>query len=327
MSRSVLSRLCMLACLAAPVAAHSPADKLNPSLYSHVATLPDTVGGQGLASFAFDRAANRLYAGSTLGLFWVDVNDPRPVWKGPMFKSNILHIEFGPEVRRVFYMSREDVGYVDVDALETPHSIAKLRAHDIVYEPTRQELYVAYRAPRVQVFSATSGERSGAIELPSWYAESLEAIPGRVFLTLPTKNELYAIDAASHHVGAWPVTGKIVTPAYLEADPAGRFLFLRYYQNVVAIDTSSAKVIGRISSGSTPAIAFDPGTNLLVTTFPYSSPPFKVAAYRVDDSGFTQVAAMDNPSIGISGVEPTSSGFLQAGVHSLLVWTLKNPTR
>jgi hypothetical protein len=117
------------------------------------------------------------------------------------------------------------------------------------------------------------------------------------------------------------VSGKIVTPAYLEADPSGRYLFLTYYQNVVAIDTSTAKIVGRISSGATPAIAFDPGANLLVTTFPYSSPPYKVAAYRVDASGFTQVAAMDNPSIGLRGVEPMSHGFVQSGMHALLLWT------
>jgi hypothetical protein len=326
MVRSIVARFCLLTCLVVPLSAQSPASKIDPALYSHVATLPDRIGGQNLSTFAFDRAAHRLYAGSWLGLYWVDLTDEHPVWKGPMFKANILHVEFGPEVRRLFYMTLDEVGYVSADALETPHTIASVRAHDIVYEPTRQELYEAYRAPRVQVFSATSGERSGAIELPSWYAQSLEAIPGRVFLTLPTRSGLYAVDAASHHVGAWPVDGKIVTPVTLEADPAGRYLFATYYQNLVAIDTATAKVVGRISSGATPAIAFDPGSNLLITTFPYSEPPFHVAAYRVDSNGFTQVGSMENPAIGGRGVEPTSDGFIQKGEFSFLVWAL-SPTR
>ncbi len=320
MTRWTCSRLCLLACLVAPLAAQPATDK-TPPLYAHVATLPDTIGGQPLVTLAFDRAAKRLYAGSNLGLYWVNVDEEHPVWKGPMFRAQITKIEFAPEVGRVFFVTREAVGYVDVAALESPRLIANVHANDIAYEPSRRELYVAYRAPRLQVFDATSGEPSGGIDLPGWWGESLEAIPGRVFLTLPSANGLYAIDAASHHVGPWPVSGKIITPAYLEADPSGRYLFLTYYQNVVAINTSTAKIVGRISSGATPAIAFDPGSNLLVTTFPYSSPPYKVAAYKVDETGFTQVAAMENPSIGLRGVEPTSNGFVQSGVHAFLLWT------
>lgn len=335
MGRSFVSRLALSSCLCAVVAlspagvraAAQPADKVSSSLYAHVATLPDRVGGEGLISVSFDRVKGRLYAVSNLGLYWVDANEEKPVWKGPMFKAQLTRVECAPDLGRVFFAGRETVGYVDVNALETPHAIARVWASDLVYEPSRKEIYVAYRAPRLQVFSAVTGERSGSVELPSWEGQSLEAIPGRVFLTLPTKSGLYAIDAASHHIGPWKVTGKLVTPAFLEADPSGRYLFASYHQNIVAIDTATAAIVGRVVSGSTPSIAFDPGSGLLVATYIEGPAPQKVGAFKVDAKGLTLVGAFENPGLGTAGVEPTTNGFIQRGAHSLLVWSMNHSTK
>lgn len=335
MGRSFVSRLALSSCLlvvaglsaAGARVTAAPADTVSSSLYAHVATLPDTVGGQPLISVSFDRTAGRLYAVSNLGLYWVNANEDKPVWKGPMFKAQLTKVECAPDLGRVFFAGRETVGYVDVNALETPHTMARVWASDLVYEPTRKEVYVAYRAPKLQVFSATTGERSGAIDLPSWQGLSLEAIPGRVFLTLPTRDGLYAIDAATHHIGQWPVKGKLVTPAYLEADPSGRYLFASYDKNIVAIDTATANIVGRVTSGWTSAIAFDPGSNLLVATYIEGPAPQKVGAFKVDANGLSLVGAFENPTRGLTGVEPLSNGFVQRGTHSLLVWSLSQGTR
>jgi hypothetical protein len=111
-----------------------------------------------------------------------------------------------------------------------------------------------------------------------------------------------------------------VTPVYLEADPSGRYLFAAYYQNIVAIDADNGTVVGRATVPSTPAIAYDPGTQLLVATWADEPTPVRVAAFRVSAQGLTEVSQFKNPSAGAIGVEPTSHGFVQLGGNRLYLW-------
>jgi hypothetical protein len=141
-----------------------------------------------------------------------------------------------------------------------------------------------------------------------------------VFLGVGGKDGLYAIDAATHTVAPWPVTGRIVTPVYLDADPDGKYLFLTYSRDIVAIDVERAAVIGRVVTPFSGAIAYDPGTRLLVVTYDDDPPPTRIVAYRVDENGLTPAGRMKSPSLGRRGVEPMHRGFLQSGLHTLLVW-------
>jgi hypothetical protein len=294
--------------------------------YTMVATLPFRVDGQPLRAFAFDASRHRLYAGSNRGLFWVDLSEPTPRVKGPIIRKNILRIEFSPELSRMFYTTPDEVGYADLDHFgESRQLIDHIVPQDLVYEPTRREVYVSTRDPRLIVFDGASGRREDDVPLPGWYGVELESIPGRVFFSLGDRDGLYALDAATHHVAPWPVTGRVVTPARIEADPAGQYLFLSYYREIVAIDIASATVVGRVVTFSTPAIAFDPGDRLLIATWRNDPPPTKVMAYRVDAQGLTLAAELENPDVGASGVEPTSHGFVQAGNLRLLVWTSQPP--
>jgi hypothetical protein len=47
----------------------------------------------------------------------------------------------------------------------------------------------------------------------------------------------------------------------------------------------------------------------------------KVAAFRPDATGLTEVENLQNPAIGQLGIEPTTNGFVQAGFKGLLVWS------
>ena len=58
----------------ATLTAHQPGP-----VYKQVASIDLKVGGQAFRSLAFDAKANRLYAGSDLGLFWVNVADDASV--------------------------------------------------------------------------------------------------------------------------------------------------------------------------------------------------------------------------------------------------------
>jgi hypothetical protein len=312
----------LLAIVVAPLVAQQGGSL---SEYSHRATLPSTVGGRVLGSFQFDASANRLYAASDRGLFWVDLTETRPIFKGPMFKENIRRIEFAPELGRIFFFTFEGVGYVDTASLSEPHMFVRMQAEDLTYEPSRRELYVTARERRVRVFDAKTGEAGAVIDVPGWYATQLEAMPGKVFLTVAGEQPLYAIDAATHKVSAFPIGGKFTTPAHMEADPAGRYLFLSYYQNIMALDAKTGRVIGRVNAPFTPSIAFDPGSNLLIATWENDPPPTRISTYRVEDSGLSLVSELRNPGVGMSGIEPTSKGFIQRGRLSLLVWAFTGP--
>jgi hypothetical protein len=317
-----LSRCAMLVVFSGGLVAPVVARPADPAPYAVIATLPDVIGGQALHTLVFDPVGKRLYAGSQIGLYWCDLSEATPRMKGPLFRKNIRTIEVAPDLGRVFYATPDEIGYADVGRDGAPVHLANIWARALAYEPTRHELYVASRAPVVQVFDARSGEHGVDVSLPGWYGAQLEPIPGRVFLSVGGKDGLYAIDAATHQVAPWPVVGRVVTPATIEADPGGRYLFLAYYREIVAIDVATATVTGRVVMASTPAIAFDPGTGLLLATWHDDSPPpIKVVAFRVDATGLIAVAQLPNPPIGGVGVEPTSHGFIQAGYHGLLVWS------
>ena len=292
--------------------------------YAVVGTVPDRVDGQELRTFACDQAGNRLYLGSDRGLFFVDLAEPTRI-QGPMFRKDVRRIEFAENLGRLFYVTDEEVGYIDARAGGEPVRLrSRLRAFDIAYEPTAHELYVATRDPYLTVFDARSGEFGFRISLPGWYATSLEAAPGRVYLHVSPNTGFSVVDGSSHRVSAWPVKG-VVAPAYLEADPEGRYLFLSYDRYIAAIDAKTGTVLGRVVAPYAPSIAFDPGSRLLIATWNDDPPPTKITAFRVGPEGLTAVAHLTNPRIGEVGVEPTYRGFVQRGMYSLIFWAFREP--
>ena len=245
----------------------------------------------------------------------------------PLVKRSVWKIEAAWDLGRVFFAAQDYIGYVDAKGGEAKQ-IATGNAQDLVYEPTKHEIYASFaRTAEVQVFDARTGTLAATISLPGWNASELESVPGKVFCLLGGKDGIYAIDANTHRIAAWPVDGRIVTPGYLEADPGGRTLFMARDQEIDAIDVASAKVTGRVTMLGTAAIGFDPGTGFLLATWddPNSTDYLKVVALRPDANGLTEVERLRNPSIGGIGVEPTQNGFIQAGNHALLVWSSALP--
>jgi hypothetical protein len=310
-----LASLTLVTPLAARQAAAPP--------YQMVATLDRAADGYGFTTFAFDAKANRLYMGSLGGLFWVDLSEKKPRIKGPSVRKRIGKIEFAPELQKIFYATADEVGYADLDRFGESKTLATdLTPRDIVYEPSQKELYVATRDPKLLVFDGATGRARDDLSLPGWFANQLEAIPGRVFVELDDKQGLYAIDAATHQIAPWPVTGRFITPAFLEADPSGEYLFAAFYRELVAIDVKRAAVTANVVTPTAPAIAFDPGERVLVATWGDDDPPpYKIRAYRPGPDGLTEIARLENPRVGISGVEPTSHGFVQSGHLALLIWS------
>ena len=53
---------------------------------------------------------------------------------------------------------------------------------------------------------------------------------------------------------------------------------------------------------------------LLATWHDDDPPPYKIRTYRPGPDGLTEIARLENPRIGISGVEPTNHGFVQQDI-------------
>jgi hypothetical protein len=294
-------------------------------LYSQTGRVPSIVDGDGLYSFAHDPVDKRLYAVNERGLYWVDLAEAVPRIKGPMVTKRFTSIELAPESRRLFYTTMDEVGMLRLGTGEPPVRLSGRvwTTGRWAYEPTRRQMYLPTRDSRMLVFDADSGERAGDVEVPGDYPIMVEALPGRVLFSLSNKSGLYAIDAQTKAVTPWKVTGKFVTPAYLDADPSGRFLFATYDRYVVAIDVASATVVGKLITAQGASIAFDPDRGLMIAAqyVTPGHPRIRLVAYRVDASGFTEVGEMKNPADGLMGLESfRGGGFLQSGHRSLLLW-------
>ena len=293
--------------------------------YTHVATLPSIVDGQPLRTFAFDPVLQRLYAGSDRGLFWSDLAEPQPRIKGPLVRQDIQVVEIAPDLGRVFFIAADGVYGYDVRMPGTARLIARRdQAADLAYEPTRHQLYIAEaRTPRVRVVDARSGEQGADITVPGWWAQDLEAVPGRVFLTVGGRQGLHTIDAATHRVAPWPLSQRFTTPARADADATGRFLFIANSREFAAIDAESGQVIGRVRTPFPPTIAFDAATSRLVATWNNDPPPVNIVVYDVSATGLKEIARLRNPASGLTGVEPITQGFIQRGWKSLLIWRVR----
>jgi DNA-binding beta-propeller fold protein YncE len=282
------------------------------------------VDGHGLDAFAFDPVDQRLYAGSRNGVYWVDLREREPRLKGPMLRKPIGTIEVAPEAGKLFYTTPDEFGYVNLRTNDPPKILAgrQWRTARLAYEPTRKEIYVATRERGIIVYGTEDDERGPVIERAGWYPDVLEAVPGKVFFSVANKSGLFVIDAATHTVAPFPVTGKFVTPAYLDSDPSGKYLFATYDRFLVAIDIASATVVARIVTATGARIAFDPERRLLIMAERYQGRPLiRLRAYSVDDKGFTEVAELKNPDDGLTGLESFRGGFLQQAHRSLILWS------
>ena len=291
--------------------------------YKVVGKIPDRDDGRLFRTFDTDRTTNRVYMGSDRGLYWLDLADPERV-KGPIFDKDILKIELAQDTGRLFYFTKDEVGYCDVRTTNEPKTMRdRIEARAMAYEPTKRELYVATRDPYLTIFDGTKGEFGFRLQLEaqSWFGTQLEGAPGRVYAQVGGKQGLFVIDAATHKISPWPVKG-VVTPAYMEADPEGQYLFVTWDRYVAAIDARDARIIERVVAHGS-SIAYDPGSKLLINSWIDVAPPLKITVYRVDAKGLSVVSKLENPDIGLAGVEPTNRGFLQRANTNLLVWAFQ----
>jgi hypothetical protein len=295
-----------------------------PAPYVYTGTV--SLGMDGITGLTVDAELNRLYLGHRRGLLWVDLTDRKV--RGPLTKIRITgDVDFAPGLGKLFFAVQDAIGVADIrrDQEAIPLGVID-RATDLVYEPTRRELYVFTSTPRVTIIDARSGEGGPTIELPGWFGHNAVAAGGRMFLNLGGHQGIYKIDIDTRRVEPWSVKGgRLVSPFLMQTDPAGKYLFVAPPREIVMIDIAKAEVVARVPTMSRPALAFDPAAGLLLATWATAEPTLRIMAYRVDDQGLTEIASLTVPGGGRTRLESTGSGFIQLGRGSLgaptlLVW-------
>jgi hypothetical protein len=300
--------------------------------YAQVGRLPSVVDSESLVNFVFDPVGRRLYAQSLGGVYWVDVRAREPHLNGPILPSRSGAIEIAPDLGRLYFsIDEEKFGYLNLLTSAPPKTLVgrEWRGGRLVYEPTRKEIYTPtrFRGETMAIYDADTGERAAEVRLPGYRVTALEAVPGKVFFSVENKSGLYVIDAATHSVAPWPINGQLVTPAQLEADPAGQYLIGQYERHVVAIDIPSATVVARLTTAGPASFAFDPASRMLVVAAREhpDHPRVRLRTYSLTANGFTQVAELKNPSEDQAGLYSMHGGFLQRGHRSLFLWLAGQP--
>ena len=314
-----LMRAIPLALLLIGVLALAPANSTQP--YHVAATLASVMDGRPLMWLVFDRESNRLFAGSIEGIYTADLSVPKPEMTGPLVKAHASVVEVAPDLGRVFYGGVDGIGWVS-ERGGPPVMISDKFAWDLVYEPTHHEIYASFQfLPYVMVFDARTGDRRALIDLPGWNASQLEAVPGKVFMLIGGKNGVFTIDAETHKVAPWEVSGKLITPGMLQADPSGRYLFMARPSEIDQIDIATRRLVGKATMSGMPSISFDPANGgRLVAAWPDQT--FlreRLIVFQPGPDGLKQVAQLTNTTGGVQLIR-TNHGFIQNGDHQFLVW-------
>jgi hypothetical protein len=315
--------------LLATTAAYGRAD--DPP-YIQAGRVAKAVGTGVMNEFVFDPVGRRLYGRNGEGVYWVDPRAAGSRFNGPILLRRTGAIEIAPDLGRLYFSKdRDHFGYVNLRTNAPPTTLVgkEWRGGWMVYEPVRKEIYTPTRAlgDTMAVYEADTGTLTREITLPGSRVTRLEAVPGKVFFTVEGKFGLHVIDATTHAVRPWPVNGTMVEPGRLEVDPSGRHMITQYERHVVAIDIPSARVIGQLLIPGLDDFAFDPERRLVVLAVhdPPDHPKVRLRTYALNANGFSEVAELKNPEEASAGLTSMNGGFMQAGRHSLFIWSTAPP--
>ncbi len=265
----------------------------------------------GLGGVAFDAETGRLWLGTRRGLVTLAANASavsEPVSAVP----NVGDLELAANLRRLFFVYEGDrLAYIDLTRPAPPVGIGRVhRVRDLVYEPVRRELFAFTETSDVVVLNAATGKPVRPITLPGLDGRIGVAAAGHVYLTLGGKDGVFRMDGTGRGIPRIDALGDD-TPHAIEVDHANGRLYLAYARRLAAVDIASETELGRHATLGDAAIAFDPGTGLLVAT--NTAAPMTLETLRVTPAGLELVERLDWVAPGLSWLEPTRNGFVQRG--------------
>lgn len=253
--------------------------------YRNVKEIP--VGGPGKFDYlSVDADAHRLYV--THGTMIVVIDTEKDTVVGQITDTPGVHgFALAPELRRGFSSNgRENkVSIVDLDSLKTVAKVDTAKnPDDIVYEPSRQEVYVFNGSRSVTVIDAKGGKVVTTIAYPGKPEFSVaDSQAGRIYGNVEDKNEIAVIDCKTHGIVAeWPVA-PVEGGTGMAIDVEHHRLFVVGDNKIMAmIDSANGKVIASVPIGAgTDAAEFDPESQL---------------AFAANGDGTLTIAHEDSPS-------------------------------
>jgi len=227
------------------------------------------VGGDGGWDYlSVDAAHHRLYVSHATKIVVIDTAKDTVV--GEIADTPGIHgIALAPDLGRGFASNgRENkAAIVDLATLKTLSKVDTGENPDaILFEPGRKEVYTFDgRGHTATVFVAATGKHVATIPVGG-KPEFAQADPaaGRVYVNIEDKNEVIAIDTATHQiVQHWPIApGEEATG--MDIDLVHHRLILGCSnEKMIVLDSTNGRVVASIDAGKgIDATAFDPGTQL-----------------------------------------------------------------
>ncbi len=231
------------------------------------------IGGEGGWDYlSIDASARRLYVSHGSRIVVVDLDQQTIVGEIPD-TPGVHGFALAPDLQRGFSSNGKEskASVVDLKTLKTLVKVPTGENPDaILYEPGRREVYAFNgRGQSATVIGADSNNVVATIPLPGkpeFAAADPEA--GRVYCNIEDKNEVVAIDTATHQVvNTWP-TAPGDEPAGLAIDLAHHRLFVGCHNKLmVMLDSTNGQVLATTPIGEgVDANAFDPGTGLIFSS-------------------------------------------------------------
>ena len=226
-------------------------------------------GEGGWDYLSVDPSAHRLYMSHGTEVVVADLVSDTVV--GRITNTPGVHgLAPAPDLGRGFVSDGRENKASIVD-LKTLQTIAKVETGQnpdgMLYEPGRQEAYMFNgRGESATVIDGKSGKVVATIPLegkPEFAAADPEA--GRVYDNLEDKNEVVAIDTATHKVvNRWPIApGEEGSGMAIDVAHHRLFIGCGGSKTMVMMDSTNGKVITSVPIGDgVDACAFDPGTQL-----------------------------------------------------------------
>jgi hypothetical protein len=297
------------ALVAVPVAGQS---RTAGPTYSLEATIP--IGLQPYTDLDVDPETGRVFLAVRDGMRVIDPGSGRrePLQTGLETSGTI---EVGTNIDRIFAVIDDDyVGFIDLRGYGLDRAVEVDDPGRLVYEPSTQDLYVfSARHPTVRIFDGRTGQSRGTIELPGWGGDGILKTPGRIYVTVPPRKTLYAIETTDRVLREVPLES---APAdmprrfQLVANASGETLFLIDHYDLVAFDAASGRQLARITQRASILLYDDIADMLLVHASEIDWPQMKLIAFRLDDNELVRVSEQRLPQEGGLYPFPTPQGFV-----------------
>lgn len=238
--------------------------------YHLLKEIPAREGGA-WAAMAVDETTHRLYAAHGNRVEVINLNSDTPAGAVTDI-SDIRGFALGPNFHMGYATSGKTqcASLVDLNTLRRGEKM-KTGANPtaMVYEPGKLQLYAFNQGDHSATaaeaddgdFLATidlGGKPTGAVAEAAAY----DTTNPRVFASIEDKNEVVAIDGATHKISSRWAVAPGQSPQGLACDPANHLLFVACTNDLLlALDSTAGKVVASVPvGGGAGTVAFDPGT-------------------------------------------------------------------